>query len=104
MDNSQFLFLRNALDDIYRKLSNVEAEVQALRADVSSLSVRQTTGENTTDGLRAEYEEFKAQWDSESPDVQSLKDNLLKLRASLASLGSLNEALQNAESVGSQQG
>jgi chromosome segregation ATPase len=95
MENVQFVQLRNLLDDIFRKVSNIEAEVQVLRGEVASLqTATQTTRESHSADLKSEFEDFKAQWQSETPDVQALKDNLLKLRASL---GGLSEVLSGAE-------
>jgi len=82
MDNTQYLTIRNLLDDIYRKVTNVEAEVQTLRVEVTSL--RESVP--PTPDLRSGFEEFKNQWEGESPDMQNLKDNLLKLKASLGGL------------------
>lgn len=95
MDNVQFVQLRNLLDDIYRKVTNIEAEVEVLRGEVASLRTEtQTTRGNPNADLKAEFEDFKSKWQSETPDVQALKENLLKLRASL---GGLNEALTGTE-------
>lgn len=100
MENVQFVQLRNLLDDIYRKVTNIEAEVEVLRGDVASLRAETQTGRvNSNADLKAEFEDFKSKWQSETPDVQVLKENLLKLRASL---GGLNEALTGSESTGSE--
>jgi len=95
MENVQFVQLRNLLDDIFRKVTNIEAEVQVLRGEVASLqTATQTTKESPSSDLKSEFEDFKVQWQSDTPDVQALKDNLLKLKASL---GGLTEVLSGAE-------
>ncbi len=105
MESTEFIFIRNALDDIYRKLANVEAEVQALRTDISFLKSDSNAGGSFASDLRAEFNEFKNQWNSDSPDLHGLKENLLKLKNSLSGLAQTleqptNEASKKEESGG----
>lgn len=91
MDDTQYSQLMAVLHEIDRKVSSLEVEVASLKTGASA---KGSLGEN----LKSEFDDFKSQWQSESPDMQNLKDNLLKLRASL---GGLSQVLSGTDTTGS---
>jgi chromosome segregation ATPase len=91
---TQYVQIKNLLTDIYQKVAKIEVEVEVLRGEVSSLKTNQTPKEFSNEELKAEFEGFKDQWQSDSPEIQGLKEGLLKLRASL---GGLSQALSQQE-------
>ncbi len=98
MTETQYVQIKNLLTDIYQKVAKIEVEVEVLRGEVSSLKTNQTPKEFSNEELKAEFEGFKDQWQSDSPEIQGLKEGLLKLRASL---GGLSQALSQQETEAS---
>jgi chromosome segregation ATPase len=96
--DTQYIQIKNLLNDIYQKVANIEVEVEVLKGEVSSLKTIPTARELSNEELKAEFEGFKSQWQSDSPEIQGLKEGLLKLRASL---GGLNQVLSQHETEAS---
>lgn len=86
MEHHNYLRLETLLVDLDRKVNNLQSEISSLRSEVSLLREESATKGFSSANLKAEFEDFKSQWQSEAPDMQNLKDNLLKLRASLGGL------------------
>jgi len=88
------MFLEQKIESILASLKSIEDKVDRLmveseevKADLASLKVNKPT---TEQDLKEEFSDFKERWQSDSPDVQALKNTLLNLRNSL---GGITEAL-----------
>jgi uncharacterized coiled-coil DUF342 family protein len=88
------MFLEQKIESILASLKSIEdkvdrlmAESEEVRAELASLKGNNPTNEKD---LKEEFSDFKERWESDSPDVQTLKNTLLKLKNSL---GGLSEAL-----------
>lgn len=76
-----------SLKSIENKVDRLVAESEEVKADLAALKGNNPPPEKD---LKEEFSNFKERWESDSPDVQNLKNTLLKLRASL---GGITEAL-----------
>lgn len=76
-----------SLKSIESKVDHLTAEGERVKADLASLKGNKST---TEQDLKEEFSDFKERWQSDSPDVQALKNTLLSLRNSL---GGITEAL-----------
>jgi chromosome segregation ATPase len=88
------MFLEQKIETILASLQSIEdkvdrlmAESEVVRADLASLKGNNHTTEKD---LKEEFSDFKERWESDSPEVQTLKDTLVKLKNSL---GGITEAL-----------
>lgn len=77
---------------INNKIDRVEQQIGHIRLILDQ--------PQSDDSLRAKFSEFKENWNSESPEAQALKDNLLKLKSSLSGLASV---LGDARDIAAQQ-
>lgn len=75
-----------SLRSIEGKVDHLTSEIEVVRSEVNLLRGDPT---GTERDLRQEFTKFKEHWGSDSPDVESLKNTLLKLRNSL---GGITEA------------
>ena len=90
----EMMFLEQKIETILASLQSIEdkvdrlmAESEVVRADLASLKDNKPT---TEQDLKEEFSDFKERWQSDSPDVQTLKNTLLSLRNSL---GGITDAL-----------
>lgn len=79
------MFLEERLDSLDRKISAIEEKVDLIYDKISSM---QTFSPQPTDEsqLKMDFEKFKQNWNSDSPELEGLKGTLSKLRESLFAL------------------
>lgn len=87
------MFLEERLDSLDRKISAIEEKVELIYDKISSM---QTLVPPATDEaqLKMNFEKFKENWNSESPELEGLRGTLSKLRESLFAL---NDSLATQE-------
>jgi len=76
---ASILQLLHALD---ARMESMERTLQRVVTDITDVKI----GLDVEPNLKQEFNEFKGRWDSDSPDVQSLKASLEKLKSSLGGL------------------
>ena len=93
------MYAEQKLDILMEEVRGINNKIDRIEQQIGQLRLILDQPQNE-DGLRAKFSEFKENWNSESPEAQALKDNLLKLKSSLSGLASV---LGDAKDIVTQQ-
>lgn len=72
------------------RLDDISGDLSMIRGDISEINIRLDASKDAPPPieniLKEKYQDFKEQWKEEAPDMHALKETLVKLKSSLASV------------------
>jgi predicted nucleic acid-binding Zn-ribbon protein len=81
------MFLEERLDNLDRKISSIEEKIDFLCEKISSMQSLQPQALDENQ-LKNSFDSFRDNWNSGSPELESLKGTLSTLRSALSNLNS----------------
>lgn len=82
------MYVEQKIEVLLEEIRSINAKVDRISTEMDSIK-KYIERPLPEDFLKDKYSEFKNNWNSESPEIQGLKENLLKLKGSLGGLASM---------------
>lgn len=82
------MYVEQKLEVLIEEIRIINNKVDKISAEMDSIK-KYIERPLPEDFLKDKYSEFKSNWNSDSSDIQGLKENLLKLKGSLGGLASI---------------